>query len=137
MNVTKQKSRHLRDLRWEDSFQQLIVITLLILLPSCSVGSGKHNDYNNLKKFPVKNYSIVYEKTIPTSLEASMGTLHIRKRGDYMIMYDSHVSELKLVCMQYSTGKELWEVPFEVREFYFKDGNLVVQGNEHIEVFEI
>ncbi len=102
----------------------------------CSTGTVNKVDLHHKSNQFVKNYTIQFDKLIPTSLSAS-GTLRIKKIGDHVILYDGHVSAFKLVCVQYSTGKEIWAAPEGVRGLYFKDGELVAQFHDHIEIYEI
>jgi hypothetical protein len=105
---------------------------LLSFLGSCSTGKSRLSDKNDLFNH-VKDYSIRFDKIIETNFTAS-GTLHIQKKGDLLIMYDSHVSDFRLAAIEYSTGKEIWTVPYEVRGYWYFEDKILVEGNNSLEM---
>lgn len=111
-------------------------LLLLLFIVGCSTGKAPIVDFRPPQKIIVKDYRIEFEKTITTHFTAS-GTLRIEKKDNYLILYDGHVSSRLLSCLDYSTGKEIWKASELVWRYYFKDGLLVMQYNNDIEMVEI
>lgn len=126
----------MRQLNMKKPVHILLFFVLPIFNWGCSAGKASINEFQSPKTDLFKDYRIEYDKTITTDLTAS-GTLRIDKIGDYLILYDGHVSSLQLTCIDYTTGKALWHAKEEVRRYYFKDGLLVMQYDKAIELVEV
>jgi hypothetical protein len=114
----------------------LPALFLFSLLVSCSTGkSPLENQQNNHFK-NVKEYTIQFDKLIETNFTAS-STLYVHKKGDYLILYDAHVDAFRLACIAYSTGKEIWKVPYDVRGYWFYEDKLLIEGHNSLEMLEI
>lgn len=109
---------------------------LLILITGCSTGKPPVTELKQPQKMLIKDYKVEFEKIINTDFTAS-GTLRIEKKDNYLILFDGHVSSLKLACLDYTTGKEIWKASEPVWRYYFKDGALVMQYDNGIEMVEI
>lgn len=102
---------------------------------SCSMGKKPLTNHSNDGFKDVKNFTIQFDKTIETNFTAS-GTLYVHKKGDYLILYDSHVSAFRLACIEYSTGKEIWKIPYNVRDYWFFEDKILVEGFTSLEMID-
>jgi len=89
------------------------------------------------EKLKDSKLDIKFVKEISTSLEGSLGTISIAKSGDYLILNDEHVSSRNLVCIEYSTGKEIWKIDNGVERFYIYNGKVLVDLLNDIALFNI
>jgi hypothetical protein len=108
----------------------LFLVVLLMLGPKYIQAESKL--VLNDEKIDIK-----LEKEIQTSLEGALGTISIAKSGDYLILDDEHVSSRNLVCIEYSTGKEIWKIDSGVERFYIYNGNVLVDLLNGIALFNI
>ncbi len=92
---------------------------------------------NKTQTKPPEKMEIIFEKEILTDIEASLGTMSMAKIGDYLILHDSHVSDRKLVCIEYSTGKEIWKIENGVHRFYVYNDNVIIEFNNYIALHNV
>ena len=92
---------------------------------------------NKSKNETSETIEITYEKKIPISLEGSLGTLHLSRSDQYLILHDSHVSSRNLTCVDYTTGKELWKLDSTVFRYYMYQNNVVVDHDSYLSIYEV
>lgn len=109
----------------------ICIITILCFNINCQYAQ------NGSQAKMTNNINITFEKEILTSLEASLGTVNSAKIGPYLILHDSHVSARKLICIEYSTGKELWKIEPDVHRFYIYNDIVIIDFNEYIAAYQV
>ena len=83
------------------------------------------------------NQLIEFEKEIQVDHNTSLGTLTTIKKNNYLFIHDSHVSNRKLICVDYNTGKKVWDCPEEASGFFFYNNFVVINGNSKIAAYNI
>ena len=81
--------------------------------------------------------NISLEKEILTSLEASLGTISIAKIDSFLILHDSHVSDRKLICIDYTSGKEHWKIETDVHRFYIYKDKVIINFDKDIAAYQV
>jgi outer membrane protein assembly factor BamB len=71
--------------------------------------------------------SITFEKKMLVNMYIPYASLSIARIENYLLLYDSHFEQHKLVCIDYSTGKEMWRIENGIGNFYTYKNKIIVE----------
>lgn len=108
--------------------KRIILFCILSIFGNCLFSQS------DLSKPEIK---ISFQKEIILEEELNGPTIYFAKIDSHLLLYDAHVSERKLICLDVFSGKTEWEIDKPVFNFFIYENKLVIDFDSYIALYKI